>query len=117
MSSNPFVPCIKEILCIGNSCPEQYQGTLTDGRMFYVRCRNGKMTISISAEPTTNVDDAIDGINIFEATYQGCSPFGTELVSSLVVHSVLSRFYDIEFEEKVKRTYGDQNDKVQENSR
>jgi hypothetical protein len=109
MSSNPFAPCIKDILCTGESCPEQYQGSLTDGRMFYVRCRNGKMSISISANPTCNPDDAITGIDIFEATYQGCLLFGTDLVTTLVKHAVLSRFYDIEFEEKVKQFCGDQN--------
>lgn len=47
-------------------CPSQWEGKLTDGRMFYARYRHGKLRISISKEPTDDVYDAFEEVIINE---------------------------------------------------
>ena len=39
--------------------PSQWEGTLEDGRMFYVRFRHGKFRVRVSPMPTTDVMDAV----------------------------------------------------------
>lgn len=41
--------------------PSQWQGTFEDGRMFYVRFRNGRLRVSVSPTPTTDVMEAVRG--------------------------------------------------------
>lgn len=39
--------------------PSQWEGDLTDGRMFYVRVRHGELQVRLSPEPTSNLGDAV----------------------------------------------------------
>ena len=39
--------------------PSQWEGWLEDGRMFYVRVRHGEPEVRLSAEPTSDVMDAV----------------------------------------------------------
>lgn len=47
-------------------CPSQWEGTLEDGRMLYVRYRWGGIVIQVSPEPTTDIVDAVDGITLVD---------------------------------------------------
>lgn len=47
------------------ACPAQWEGTLDDGRMFYVRYRWGYLSVRVSPAPTTDIDDAVAGEEIF----------------------------------------------------
>ena len=47
------------------ACPSQWEGTLDDGRMIYIRFRWGNLTISVSPTPTTDVYDAVGGEVIY----------------------------------------------------
>jgi len=42
------------------ACPSQWEGTLTDGRMFYIRYRWGHLTFYVSENPTINLYDALN---------------------------------------------------------
>lgn len=46
--------------------PSQWEGTLEDGRMFYVRFRNGSFRVSVSPSPTTDPMDAVRGAPLVE---------------------------------------------------
>lgn len=48
-----------------NACPSQWEGTLDDGRMVYVRYRWGGLSIRVSNLPTKKVMEAVDGEEIF----------------------------------------------------
>lgn len=49
------------------ACPSQWEGTLDDGRMIYIRYRHSHLTVSVSPFPTTNISDAVRGNLIFES--------------------------------------------------
>lgn len=44
-----------------DACPSQWELTLEDGRMVYVRFRWGNFTANISPSPTTQISDAVSG--------------------------------------------------------
>lgn len=44
-----------------SACPSQWELTLKDGRMIYVRYRWGMLSIRISPDPTTDIGDAVGG--------------------------------------------------------
>ena len=46
-------------------CPSQWEGNLEDGRMVYVRYRWGRLSVMASHEPSDDVDDALEGEEIF----------------------------------------------------
>jgi len=46
--------------------PSQWEGHLDDGRMFYVRFRNGHFEVRISPGPTEDVTDAVRAPAFFE---------------------------------------------------
>ena len=46
--------------------PSQWEGHLTDGRMFYVRCRHGRLEVRLSSVPTDDVSDAVHGGVVLE---------------------------------------------------
>lgn len=48
------------------ACPAQWEGTLDDGRMIYIRYRWGHLTVNVSLKPTTNIGDALDGPTVFD---------------------------------------------------
>jgi hypothetical protein len=50
-------------------CPSQWEGTLSDGRMIYVRYRWGFLSVRVSDQPTQHVSDAVGGNVIFEEPY------------------------------------------------
>lgn len=52
---------ITNVNCTCSACPSQWEITLKDGRMIYVRYRWGTLSIRISKEPTTDVGDAVGG--------------------------------------------------------
>lgn len=41
------------------ACPSQWEGSLSDGRMFYIRYRHGTFALRFSQEQTSDVHDAI----------------------------------------------------------
>lgn len=41
------------------ACPAQWEGTLEDGRMFYIRYRWGGLSIEVSKKPTTDIYKAM----------------------------------------------------------
>ena len=43
------------------ACPSQWEGKLTDGRMFYIRYRHSVFTFYVSENPTNNLYDAMKG--------------------------------------------------------
>lgn len=65
------------------ACPSQWQGHLTDGRMFYVRYRHGNLTVGVSAEPTNDVFDAVNGEMVF------CKSIGDSLDGFMGVGEVM----------------------------
>ncbi len=51
--------------------PSQWEGTLEDGRMFYVRFRNGRLRVSVSPAPTMDVMEAVRGAALLEQLVDG----------------------------------------------
>ena len=56
---------VKALKKTTGDCPVQFEGTLEDGRMVYARYRDGLMSVSISAEATKNIYDAVRGKSLF----------------------------------------------------
>jgi len=56
---------IKKIQKTCDCCPSQWEITLKDGKMVYVRYRWGHLTIRISKDKTNKIEDAINGIIIY----------------------------------------------------
>ena len=50
---------VKDMIQTCSASPSQWEGSLTDGRMFYARYRHGFLSITVSKNATTNIDDAI----------------------------------------------------------
>lgn len=46
--------------------PSQWEGHLADGRMFFVRLRNGRLQVRFSPRPTDNVMEAVRAEAVFE---------------------------------------------------
>ena len=46
------------------ACPCQWEATLDDGRMIYVRYRWGYLTANVSKTPTTDIKEAVVGPTI-----------------------------------------------------
>jgi len=67
---------IRDRQCTCGACPTQYEGHLTDGRMFYIRYRYGRLAFNVSPEPTDDVYDAVRAPPIFKEqvgdTLDGC---------------------------------------------
>jgi len=67
---------VKSVVQTCFACPSQWEGSLEDGRMFYVRFRWGYLSVRVSAEPTKNSMDAVGGSEIFggsvEDEWAGC---------------------------------------------
>lgn len=62
------------VLSYTQSCvavPSQWEGTLEDGRMFYIRFRNGRLRVSVSPAPTTDVRKAVSGGALLEQLVDG----------------------------------------------
>ena len=61
--------------CTGFACPEQHEGTLIDGRVFYYRLRFSRATLGVGA----TLDDAVqDGWTRPHAIYNVLSPLDGE---------------------------------------
>jgi len=60
---------IKEIEKTCSACPSQWEGTLDNGKMIYIRYRWGYLSVRISNEPTNNPMNAVNGIEIFGLNY------------------------------------------------
>lgn len=56
---------VTSIVQTSTACPSQWEGTLEDGRMVYVRYRWGYLSVRVSPTPTTEVLDAVDGEEVF----------------------------------------------------
>ena len=46
--------------------PSQWEGRLDDGRMFYVRFRNGHFEVRVSSGPTDDIRDAVGAPACYE---------------------------------------------------
>lgn len=55
------VPRVKTLTQSCLVAPPQWEGHLTDARMFYVRCRHGRLEVRLSPVPTADVFDAVRG--------------------------------------------------------
>jgi len=56
---------VNKIIRTCSACPSQWEGTLSDGRMIYIRYRWGFLTVSVSDGPTNSIDDAVKGYKIY----------------------------------------------------
>jgi hypothetical protein len=54
MKLHPLV-ATEEMTCV--ACPEQWEGTLRDGRHFYFRYRGGRASLGLGIGPESAVDD------------------------------------------------------------
>jgi hypothetical protein len=79
---------IEQITQTCGQSPEQYEGTTSDGRMFYVRNRFGRTSICISSAPTTNVNHAIRGIEIFSSKHDDNFIWGQDIITRIVESAV-----------------------------
>ena len=65
-----------------NMSPTQWEGTLDDGRMIYIRVREEELRIRVSPEPTKSIWDAIRAPNLVICAYTS---------GFINIHSVLSK--------------------------
>ncbi len=63
LNEQPLVICDFEQTCY--ACPSQWEGTLEDGRMIYIRFRWGYLSIKESDNKTDDVMDAVGGREIY----------------------------------------------------
>ena len=70
-----------------DACPTQWEGTLEDGRMIYVRYRWGCLEISLSAKPTTDIFEAVSGGYIFDERVGKSSWDGEMTYEQLKAHT------------------------------
>lgn len=54
-----------------SGCPAQWEGTLEDGRMVYIRYRWGWLSVSVSESKTQYIDAAVVGKTLF---YEAVGP-------------------------------------------
>lgn len=59
-------PLVLESAHTCSACPDQYEGTLTDGTEFYLRYRSGRAELGVGADQDAAVMDTIDGARISE---------------------------------------------------
>lgn len=58
---------VKELTQTCSACPSQWEGTLDDGRMVYVRYRWGYLSVRVSPGEADDVMDAVGGEEVFGA--------------------------------------------------
>jgi len=56
---------VKSLTQTCSACPSQWEGTLADGRMIYIRYRWGYLSVCVSPNPTCDVYDAVRGEEVF----------------------------------------------------
>jgi hypothetical protein len=59
--NNSFLSNVEKVVKTCDACPSQWEITLEDGRMVYVRFRWGNFSAYISKEPTTDISEAVLG--------------------------------------------------------
>jgi len=59
-------PLVLESAHTCSACPDQYEGTLTDGTAFYLRYRSGHAELGVGADLDAAVMDTIDGARTCE---------------------------------------------------
>ena len=59
---SPRVSTLKQTC---SSCPSQWEATLEDGRMVYIRYRYGALAARVSPEPTDDIGKAVMGRSLF----------------------------------------------------
>ncbi len=69
------------------ACPSQWEGTLDDGRMIYIRYRWGRLSVRVSPEPTNDIGDAVRGDEI-HASIVGESGWDGSITLDEVKHRV-----------------------------
>lgn len=76
--------------------PSQWEGFTEDGKTFYIRYRWGNLILNISRQQSTNINDAINGITIFEKNigdkYDG-------ILNIQDIKEILSEIIDLSIEE------------------
>lgn len=65
------------------ACPAQWEGSLEDKRMIYIRYRWGWLSVRVSKEATDDIADAVRGKEIF-GMYYGNDMDGTMLFETLM---------------------------------
>lgn len=63
-------PTVISIRCTSVVCPVSYEGSLDNGKMFFLHFRKGRFLIKESPGQTINISDAINGNDIFWHDYQ-----------------------------------------------
>lgn len=56
---------IEELIQTCGACPSQWEASLKDGRMLYIRYRWGCLSVRISLNPTEDAFDAVRGVEIW----------------------------------------------------
>ena len=55
---------IQEITKTCESCPAQWEGKTDEGKTVYIRYRWGELTIQVSPEPSNNIYEAVNGVEV-----------------------------------------------------
>ena len=76
MGEHPGPPRVVSYAQTCFAVPSQWEGTLEDGRMFYIRFRNGRFRVRVSRDPTTDVMDAVRGVDLVDEEIRGSEDDG-----------------------------------------
>lgn len=81
-----------------HACPVQFEGSFPDGRMWYFRARWDSWSFSVSKIPTTDVGDAVEGLEIFHGDVGEAWGFGGSWLpipeAIAIVQSCIRAFLD-----------------------
>lgn len=76
------------------ACPSQWEGKLSDGRMFYIRYRGGRFEVRTSDGPTDNLQDAVIGKTIFLNPVLG-GPFDGYMSNEIML-KIIQDFFNLD---------------------
>jgi hypothetical protein len=86
----------KTLIITCTYAPSQWEGITEDGKSFYIRCRWGNLILNISEKESTNVDDAIKGITVFQ---KNISDKYDDLLNIQDIKEILSEIIDLSIKE------------------
>lgn len=62
---------VRNIRVTGVDCPSQWEAVSEDGRQIYIRYRLGRLSVRVSAVPTRDIWEAVDGEEIMSKKIGG----------------------------------------------
>lgn len=83
---------INNLIQTCGACPSQWEGSLPDGRMVYIRYRYGVLRVSVSPTPTENPMEAVAGKVVFT------EQIGEALAGVLSTEEMLELIKDVTYE-------------------